>query len=237
MVRRWSYINSINCTPMITTRHIQKASVDVNLNTLMYLKKKYSLATRLTRKQWTRRKHLYAWLSYSNILKDWARSYRFHRTGAKLTYYHFFTKNSFIAFNLVAARNSIPSLYNGSENFITGNSIKRFLRLFNVFATPRLKFFTSFKHTQVLMISLNSNWSPQLVQSFLEEQTSIVPLYVDTLTSLLPWRHFNVPTKEIQENFIQLMDSVFLVTLLHLLTLYKILILLNLQRLNYYLCP
>ena len=156
MVRRWSHINSINSTSLLTTRHIQKATVDANLNALMYLKKQYSLATKLTRKQWSRRKHLYAWLAHSNILKDWARSYRFHRTGAKLTYYQFFTKNSFLAFNLVVARNSIPALNRGSENLVTGNIIKRFLRFFNLFSTPRFKFLTSFKYTQILMISLNS---------------------------------------------------------------------------------
>ena len=230
MVRRWSYINSLNCTPLLASRSIPKASVDANLNTLMYLKKRYALATKLTRRQWARRKHLHNWIAPLNVLKDWAKSYRFYRNVSKLIYFQFFTKNSFIAFNLVSARHSIPALYKGSELILTGSYSKRVLRLFNIYPNSRCIFFSSFSYTRILTISLHSSMSSNQISDFFSSQSSVVPLYYDTLTSLTPWDTVTTSATSLRNLFSLLTLTHFNFFLSQVLTLYKSLILLTIKR-------
>ena len=230
MVRRWSYINSLNCNQLLISRSIPKASVDTNLNTLMYLKKRYALATKLTRRQWARRKHLHNWIAPLNVLKDWAKSYRFYRNVSKLVYFQFFTKNSFIAFNLVSARNSIPALYKGSESILTGSYSKRVLRLLTVYSNSRSKFFTNFGYTRVLTISLHSSMTGGQVVDFFDSQSSVVPLYYDTLTSLTSWDTVTTSTASLINLFKRLSVTQFNFFLAQLITLYKSLILLTIKR-------
>ena len=232
MVRRWSYINSLNYEPLLTSRSIHKASVDTNLNTLMYLKKRYALSTKLTRKQWARRKHVHNWIAPSNILKDWAKSYRFHRNSAKLVYYQFFTKNSFIAFNLVAARNSIPSLNKGSEKIVTGSYVKRLLKFFNAHSNTRFRFFCSFQTGRLLAISLLPGLQKNQILDFFDSQVSVVPLYVDNLTSLMPWTAADNRIALLQHSILELTRNLLNLVLSQLLTLYRVLLLLSVMRLT-----
>lgn len=211
---------------------MQKASIDVNLNTLMYLKKRYQFATKLTRKQWARRRHVHNWLAHNNVLKDWAKSYRFHRNSTKLIYYQFFTKNSFIAFNLVSARSSIPSLNKGSADIITGSYVKRYLRFFSFYSHPRFKFFSSFQSTRLLTISLNPSVQSHEIGNFFESQTSVVPLYLDNLTSLMPWTSLTDSSMQKQKALFQLFRTILSLQLAYILKLYKVLVLLTLRRLN-----
>ena len=230
MVRRWSYINSLNCNQLLISRNIPKVSVDANLNTLMYLKKRYALATKLTRRQWARRKHLHNWIAPLNVLKDWAKSYRFYRNVSKLVYFQFFTKNSFIAFNLVSARNSIPALYKGSESILTGSYSKRVLRLLTVYPNSRCKFFTNFGYTRVLAISLHSSMTSTQIVDFFDSQSSVVPLYYDTLTSLTSWDTVTTSAASIINLFKRLSLTHFNLFLAQLIALYKSLLLLTINR-------
>ena len=180
MVRRWSYINSINSRNTSTARAVQKASFDANMNTLMYLKKRYSFPTKITRKQWARRKHIHNWITYLNVLKDWAKSYRLYRNHNKVVYYQFFTKNTFLAFNLVAARNSIPALNKGSEDVFTGTYTRRILSRFKVYSNPRLRFLERFASSHVLPSSIYvpDAYSNQPT-TFFENNTAVIPLLTD----------------------------------------------------------
>ena len=187
MIRRWSYINSINCGNLISSRAMQKATVDVNMNTLMYLKKKYTPATRLTRKRWARRKHIHNWIPNLNVLRDWARSYRFYKNHNKLVYNQFFTKHSFLAFNIIGARNSIPALHKGSENLIAGSYTQRLLKYFSAYSNPRLAFFRSFKNSRLLTVSCYSQSELSADSTFFEINSPALPLFTDKLTAALPY--------------------------------------------------
>ena len=115
-----------------------------------------------------------------NILKDWAKVYRFHRNHSKVVYYQFFTKNSFIGFNLVSARSSIPSLYKGSEDVLTGMYTKRLLRSFRRYSNPRISFLYSNKYARPLLISSYTE-SGIFTPSTFETNKAVVPLLTDHL--------------------------------------------------------
>lgn len=232
MVRRWSYINFINCGPLVASSSIPKASVDVNMNTLMYLKKRYTPATKLTRKQWARRKHMHNWLAPMNILKDWAKVYRFHRNHSKVVYYQFFTKNSFMAFSLVAARSSIPSLHRGSEDVIAGMYTKRLLRFFQRYSNPRISFLYSNKYSRILLISSYSKTYGSNLSSIFEENKSVVPLFTDHLTYTAHWDLPVTPSYETAHRFLILFDEIFRLFLTNLLSLYRVSLLMSILRLG-----
>jgi hypothetical protein len=227
MIRRWSYINSINCGNLISSRAMQKATVDVNMNTLMYLKKKYTPATRLTRKRWARRKHIHNWIPNLNVLRDWAKSYRFYKNHNKLVYNQFFTKHSFLAFNLIGARNSIPALHKGSENLITGSYTRRLLKYFSAYSNPRLAFFQSFKNSRLLTVSCYSQPESPLDVTFFETNSSALPLFTDKLTAALPYETQRNPTDSPISYQVALFDLTFAVFKTQLLALYKTLVMLT----------
>ena len=232
MVRRWSYINFINCGPLVVSPSMPKASVDANMNTLMYLKKRYTPATKLTRKQWARRKHMHSWLPPMNILKDWAKVYRFHRNHSKVVYYQFFTRNSFMAFSLVSARSSIPSLHKGSEDIIAGMYTKRLLRAFHRYSNPRISFLYSAKYSRVLLISCYSSDPKSDLTSVFEGNKAIVPLFTDHLTYTAHWSFTSTPLPEIMYEFLRLFNEIFTLFIANILGLYRVFILISLLRLN-----
>lgn len=232
MVRRWSYINFINCGPLVASSSMPKASADVNMNTLMYLKKRYTPATKLTRKQWARRKHMHNWLAPMNILKDWAKVYRFHRNHSKVVYYQFFTKNSFMAFSLVAARSSIPSLHRGSEDVITGMYTKRLLRFFQRYSNPRISFLYSNKYSRILLISSYPKTYGSNLSSIFEENKSVVPLFTDHLTYTAHWDLPVTPSYETVRRFLTLFDDIFRLFLTNILSLYRVSLLISILRLG-----
>ena len=224
MVRRWSYINFINCGPLVASQSVPNAAVDVNMNTLMYLKKRYTPATKLTRKQWSRRKHVYNWLAPMNVLKDWAKVYRFHRNHSKVIYYQFFTKNSFIGFNLVSARSSIPSLYKGSEDVLTGMYTKRLLRSFRRYSNPRISFLYSNKYARPLLISCYAE-SGTFLSSAFETNRAVVPLLTDHLTYAAHWASYQNPSYlELTYTLTQLFDEVFRLFITKLVGIYRVFI-------------
>lgn len=183
MVRRWSYINSVNSLAPRDFRYMRKAAFDTTVNATMYLRKTYSIPTRLTRKRWARRKHIHNWLYSANVLKDWAQCYRFHKNHNKSVLNQFFTPNAFIAFNLVSLTNSLPCLHKGSENVVTASFTRRILKYFSNYSSlnPRLRALAQLKYLNVSFMSIiltHDAYSP------LEPSKFLFPVLSDHSTSL-----------------------------------------------------
>lgn len=238
MVRRWSYINSINCSSLTTTRRIHKASIDVNLNALMYLKKRYSYATKITRKQWARRKHVNNWIAASNILKNWASAYKFYKNTAKITYNQFFTANTFIAFNVVASLNSTPAILKGSEDVFTSSYTRRVLNYYKIYSNPRLKFLQLYKNTRPLNVSFYWTFTkrPQeQLDTVPNVNNSVVTVLRDNLDFVLPVG--SSPSVISQNSTNTWLLNIFNFTHhlynYNLVFIYKTLILITLTRLHY----
>ena len=231
MVRRWSYINSLNSHNASTVRAVQKASLDANMNTLMYLKKRYSLPTKITRKQWARRKHLHNWITHLNVLKDWAKSYRLYRNHNKVIYYQFFTKNTFLVFNLVAARNSIPARNKGSEDLVAGTYTRRILNRFAGYCNPRLKFLGRFASSHVLPTSAYAP-NPTLTSSinFFENNTAVTPLLTDHLDFTSHWETSSSDLEVSTSSLRNLLGVYNTLVSSQLLSTYKLLVLLTFVR-------
>ena len=153
MVRRWSYINSLNTLQSSNYRIAEKSFFDVSMNSTMYLRKSFALSTRLTRKRWARRKHLHNWLAISNVLKDWSRSYRFYRNHNKLVLNQFLTRTSLVAFNLTGLRNVFPALHKDSGKFLTGTYTHRLNNYFSSYPNSRFTNLRNLKFANIIFVS------------------------------------------------------------------------------------
>lgn len=160
MVRRWSYLNSVNSVYKNDLVTAEKSFFDVNTNATMYLRKLYTLSTKLTRKQWSRRKHISNLLPISNVLKNWSRSYRFYRNCNKLVLMQFFTKNTFLAFNLTGLRNVFPGLHKGSGHFLTGSFSKKMGAYYARFPQNRFTTLQLLRNSNTLYVSHMNESTP-----------------------------------------------------------------------------
>lgn len=153
MVRRWSYINSINTFYNQGYDSKRQSAFGVTVKATMYFRKPYSAYTVLSRRRWARRKHLFGWLALSNVLKTWAQTYRFQRNYLKSSSRTHFSKSSFLAFNTISLRNSLPSKHQGAESVVVSSLTRKVLRYFSTLLNPRLRSLMSFKNINLSMVS------------------------------------------------------------------------------------
>jgi hypothetical protein len=229
MVRRWSYINNINTLHKNNFRSLRKVAFDANMNSTMYLRKEYSRPTLLTRKGWARRKHLHNWLYSSNVLKDWARTYRFYRNYNKYTLNLFFTKNSFIAFNTVSLKNTFPALYKGSELVVTSSVTAKTISYFSNLTNFKSRWLTlkNLGYLNLLSAAYDVRFKPDCIQ---EPSTFILPLLKDYFTSLEPMKE---KTSKVSYTFSRMLKTLLLLIfsfwLQNLKTIYNLLLTLLLK--------
>lgn len=230
MVRRWSYINSVNSFSPNDCYQAQKGAFDSVINSTMYLRKTFTLVTGLRRRRWARRKHIHSWIPLMNILQNWASMYRFYKNYLKTTLNQFLFKNSFLALNLLRAKNSLPCLYKGSELVVTSSITRKTLNYFSSYLNPRLRFLLGQIESHTLLVSV-----PHVSESEQDlplQAGSLVPSLSDNLDS---WSHYSTNTKknQNQESLITLsLLSIFeKSTTSSVISLYKTLVILLLHRL------
>lgn len=183
MVRRWSYINSLNSIQLSNFYNGRVGSFDGSVNSTMYLRKSFAPSTKIERRRWAKRKHLYNWLALSNVMKDWANTYRFYRKYNKFIFNQYFTSTNILAFNIVGAANTIPCLYKGTEDVVGAPITRKILLYFNNFRNPRLQFLLTSRHMQRILIS---TFNQPLVELGSLENYPAVPLSYDNITYLTP---------------------------------------------------
>ena len=210
MVRRWSYINSLNVFNKSKYDTHRQAAFGATVRATMYFRGEFTVPTSLTRRRWSRRKHIYGWLTLSNILKEWAQLYRFNRNHTKFLLRQHFTKSTFIAFNTVSARNSLPCLHKGSELVVVSSVSKKVLHYFSKFSNPRIRFLLSFKNVNLSCLSFsskywdlaanaNNDYSPILVQDSLN--VGMQPLLKHSAANALQQQNSLILTNILQLTF------------------------------------
>ena len=230
MVRRWSYINTVNVfyNPKFDTH--RQAAFGATVRATMYFRGEYTVPTSLTRSRWARRKHLNGWLVMSNIVKSWAQVYRFNRNHLKGVLRQHFSSATFIAFNVISVKNSIPYLHKGSESLVVSSFPKKILRYFTKFANPRFRFLLSIKNVNLSLVSLpHSDYD---IETYLNNSYSTL-LLRDGITAVA-----QVPTtsKVIQSQSTQVIMSLLQLsanaTLFKIKHVYRLLTLVTLLQLN-----
>ena len=160
MVRRWSFINSLNIHYNPTFDSKSQSTFGVTVKSTMYFRKPYSVPSVLSRRRWARRKHLYGWLSLSNIVKSWAQTYRFHKNYLKSVTRSHFTTSSYLAFNLISLKNTVPSRCKGSELIVSSSIPKKILRYFDSLSNPRIRYLLSLRNVNLAFNSIEPSVTP-----------------------------------------------------------------------------
>ena len=231
MVRRWSYINSINTYYNKGYDGKRQAAFGVTVKATMYFRKPYSPYTVLSRRRWSRRKHLFGWLPLSNVIKTWAQTYRFQRNYLKSVARTHFSKYSFLAFNTISLRNSLPSKHQGSEAVVVTSATRKILNYFSTFSNPRLRSLISFKNINLATVSFPN---PSLRFDETTASTSLVVLAQDDVKSFSNCT--SVPTNQSLAHapLVQsLVNLPFLAVVSKLKFVYRILTLLAIHRTKY----
>lgn len=233
MIRRWSYINSVNSLNSRVKAYsvdLARASFDLNVNSTMYLHKYYSPATKICRRRWARRRHIYNLVPLTNIISAWAKYYRNTRNHTKAIMSQDFFGHSFVAFNFVSVMNSVPAVHKGLENFIISPYTRRMLTYFKIYGNPRLKFLLTRKHVAISTISI---YKLQKNFNLLEDTPAAGALLYDGGTGFVGWDEV---TPSSRLNSVQLFTSLAQLSFANwwakVISLYKTLILLTLRHLK-----
>ena len=156
MVRRWSYINSVNSVYHRNHKIAERSFFDVNTNAVMYLRREFQLATRFTRRGWARRKHEHTFLQMANVLKDWSHMYRFYRNHARMVQSQFYTPRTYVAFNLTGVRNVFPGIHKNSGSVVTASYTNKLSIYFSKYNSTLLASLRNLKNGHLMLVSSRS---------------------------------------------------------------------------------
>ena len=231
MVRRWSYINSLNSFDPVDCYVAHKSAFDTIINSTMYLRKDFTLVTELRRRRWARRKHLHTWIPLMNILHNWASMYRFYKNYLKTTLNQLLFKNSFVALNLLRSRNSLPCLFKGSELVVTSSLVRKSLKYFSYHLNHRLRFFSKQNELNTLLVSIPD--VSQVQQGFPDQAKSLLVNLTDNVDS---WSHpsslYNLNQGKSKQLLLSTLTQMHALTFSHALPTYKVLVLLLLRHIQ-----
>ena len=190
MIRRWSHINNINGIVILRLKFLPETSTSVNVRSSRYFKKKQFSHTKLTRLQWSKRKHLTSWFFFTNVLKLWSLEYNFYRKYNTSIYSKNIFKINFTTFNTTLLTHFKYSSNSFSEE-----------RLVTSFY-PQLSFFhKNFFHKNSKFLLLNQLFSSTYLtksfnkltkRNYNEKHSTLVTQIVkkQTLTNFIRYSNF-----------------------------------------------
>lgn len=227
MVRRWSYLNLINTT--FSSEHNVLAFVHhyATFKATTYYRKSIYRTTRLSRRAWSRRKHLHNWLLYQNLLANWSQDYLFFRKYSRSVLALNVFKNSYLTYNLLMFRKLAVTDFLGSENVMISSIIRRIIRYCSRLNSSTYAFFNSYRGVAWMYVTTNLQLDQTRESSLLVSETTHLAYrpacYIaeggTELTPLLAW-------------FQTLLTIMFNHALLKSVELYKLITLLTLSTLS-----
>jgi hypothetical protein len=230
MVRRWSRINYFNQTKVLNFQHVYESTFDFNVNSNMYLRKRFSPDTTLTRRKWARRKHLTSWLPLSIVMSDWSQAYRFNRQLLKSFYAYSLTKTAIISFSTLGFKNSLPSVHKNTENVVMSSISKKLITYFQTSTPTYLRFFSTCRNANLTFLAFATNADLTSIEN---DSTVFIQLFVNSLDTFTPstrnlkkvvttastlTKLFNLPNYLVSSSLTPLYNTLVLLTRLHSLT-------------------
>lgn len=220
MVRRWSYLNLINNTFSSEHKGLAFAHHFATFKATTYYRKSIHRITKLSRRAWSRRKHLHNWLVYQNLLANWSQDYLFFRKYSRFVMTLHLFKNSYLTYNLLVFKRSTATSFLGSENVVVSSIIKRVIRYSSRLSPTTYSFFKNYKNVSWLYVTTPSN---------LEEVQKVSDLTVDTTYLAYQSNYYTSGPSLGDSVWLQLLiNSLFLNSFTQIVEMYKVMILLTL---------
>lgn len=141
MVRRWSYLNLINTTFSSEHKALAFAHHYVTFKATTYYRKSIHRITKLSRRSWSRRKHIHNWLLYQNLVANWAQDYLFFRKYNRWALTLNLFRNSYLTHNLLIIKSASTPDFDGSEEVVVSNLVRRIIRYSSKLNAQMYRFF------------------------------------------------------------------------------------------------
>ena len=162
MVRRWSSINIINKHSLTQFKTFQRASTEVLFRENLSFRKELRKVSFMTRKSWSRRKHIGQWLIYHNIMANWSADYRFFKKYNKSMLIQNLFTNSFLTYNFLMLKKANTGSFVGSEHFLYSFTTKKVYHYFLKYQTTSFNIFNFVKNYNLFLMT-----QPTVKQAFL----------------------------------------------------------------------
>lgn len=159
MVRRWSYLNSLNHVFSSQYKTLNFVYYEQSFKTNIFFKKSINSISILSRKSWSRRKHLHNWMVYQNIFSDWSTDYLFFKQYNNFTFNYQLFKNSFLCYNTILLKNLTSLTSVGLEKFSYSALTKKIMHYNNGFSVQNnfSKFLSSYRSVSWLYVTTPTN--------------------------------------------------------------------------------
>jgi hypothetical protein len=224
MIRRWSYLNNINHIFFEQYRLLNFVHYEQSFKMNIVFRKEINYISTISRKSWSRRKHLTNWLIYQNVLTDWSKDYLFFKKYNRFILIFQLFKNNFFSYNNFLIKKLNVSSTSGSETIVFSSLTSKIIR----YCSKNFNQFYMFLHKYK-----NINWLYVTTPQYIDNNPSLIanlanPIFASSQTL------FNLYTKsnELSIWFWVIYKNLFTNVCVQLLTLYKISILLCLPLLQ-----
>lgn len=216
MIRRWSYLNSLNYIFSSKYKTLNFVYYEQSFKTNIFFKKNINAISTLSRKSWSRRKHLHNWMVYQNIFSDWSSDYLFFKQFNNFIFNYQLFKNSFVCYNTLILKKLTPLTSVGMEKFTYSALTKKIISYNRNFpmSTNFYRFLGNYRGVSWLYVTTCSNVddfktlnSNQIHPIFLNAQGNFS--FVDKTNTSFHW-------------IISIWNSLFTLSLYNILELYRL---------------
>lgn len=159
MIRRWSYLNSLNYIFFSQYKSLNFVYYEQSFKTNIFFKKNINYISVLSRKSWSRRKHLHNWMVYQNIFSDWSTDYLFFKQYNNFTFNYQLFRNSFVCYNTIILKKLTPLTSVGLEKFSYSSLTKKIMAYNNgIFTSSNFcKFLSKYRNVSWLYLTTPNN--------------------------------------------------------------------------------
>lgn len=153
MIRRWSYLNNINHIFFDQYRLLNFVHYEQSFKTNIVFRREINPISAISRKSWSRRKHLTNWLIYQNVLTDWSKDYLFFKKYNRFTFIFQMFKNTFFSYNTFLIKKLNISSTVGSETILFSSVISKIIRYCSKQSSNFYMFLRNYKNINWLYIT------------------------------------------------------------------------------------
>lgn len=195
-----------------------------SFKTNIVFRKEISQLSTISRKSWSRRKHLTNWLIYQNVLTDWSKDYLFFKKYNRFSLIFQMFRNSFLSYNTFLIKKLNVSSSSGSEKIVFSTLSSKIINYCSKYSSNFYTFLQYYRNINWLYVT-----TPTKLELIKPQITTLLNPILHTSQST--FNYYNTDTnKTIWFQIIY--QSLFITTMSKLMELYKLNILLCLSLLK-----
>jgi len=224
MIRGWSYVNKLNSIFFDKYSDLNFIHYESTFKSNIHFKKNINVLSKLSRKSWSRRRHLTSWIIYQNVFSNWSNDYLFFKQYNKFIFNYQLLKHSFLTYNFMVLKKTNNSYIKDIESFISSSFINKLSNYFNKLNFSSYLFLKRLKNNQWFFISSFDK------QNLTKSVNNINP---NPFYSTSQINYYPIELKNFKLNYItQILDTIFNIILSKNVEIYKILSLLLLMNIK-----